>query len=847
MLSYISATGLIYLILMIHCRKFNRHQSRRSYGATHKSSYCAIKLITDPIKSYEQFYQNQYNAHHNLPAFRQVCDDLKQKVGMFALTSPLAKRFNKLLLEQIEIQSAYTIHPVKMNKFMIEYVEALFELMKKFDPTLSLDQTYHTNFTKGQLTELLKPGDNTCLYFSFEDVSDLDLIQLRPLCMYYVQLFEPTDLTTAPRKSVEGSDLNMREFVFHDLGHAYIMKIHDLWLFSESKLSPVELVKEWVNNKNRLVQQMQLVHQTDRVLYKAILLWMFDIFHDRGYQFDLAIALQQFSAEKNLRNLQTKIKHNMFNGVFDPKSADKILEAQSWLVNLTKRLLFEDNLRKIQSYEPYGFLIKRYPSVSSLRGVPEKIIFSKNKIEVGFKCGYYMTTTTIYEIELLHTKPHPLTLNQIDLLYRAAGLVDSGHAEFVVFDENLNPLNVCLESFTPLTVLKPIVLFKIERLLSLMKSQTECNFCQTKNYDLFESDNLKTDSQHLLIDTGIALLLDSVTIEKKKSNLLKYVNTDPHARFVQTTDLRAAYLRNPTSPQIGSPNPFVTLPYQMELGMVNTIDHPSVALAVSSLLSRSIDRAKESRGGYLPDDIVERAQREYVSPYALSHLWGSMGRRFVLSMPVDSQVSEIIGTALISSTKSNLFFFTNKYNNVNWHEAKQIIDSDLMVDGTKWFDRFNMPNLSDYKINSYNQLANFSVDEFHRGEGLGKFMIDSIIRHYALHNPNLQQTHSQYMICGDGLFQIADPRWLPYMLRCGFKHRAGAETFYLETESNPLPKLSSFKSNVAYNQHCGIHDLYNSPLNTEFALVDRIPRVMHLANNPLAKLQYYQLYRSFKE
>jgi len=57
---------------------------------------------------------------------------------------------------------------------------------------------------------------------------------------------------------------------------------------------------------------------------------------------------------------------------------------------------------------------------------------------------------------------------------------------------------------------------------------------------------------------------------------------------------------------------------------------------------------------------VTNAQLEYVSPWAISNLWGRNGYRFILSKKVSDTMREIIGTALISNSKDTLFFFTSK-------------------------------------------------------------------------------------------------------------------------------------------------------------------------------------------
>lgn len=109
--------------------------------------------------------------------------------------------------------------------------------------------------------------------------------------------------------------------------------------------------------------------------------------------------------------------------------------------------------------------------------------------------------------------------------------------------------------------------------------------------------------------------------------------------------------------------------------------------------------------------------------------------------------------------------------------------TNINFDLDRWFDNFALPPIRSYKPQGLNQIANFSIDENWRNNGLSKFMLSSIVKNYAVGHilasgGNLSNlSHSQYLICGDGLFQIADHSWLPVMQHVGLRHRYGAESF----------------------------------------------------------------------
>ena len=271
------------------------------------------------------------------------------------------------------------------------------------------------------------------------------------------------------------------------------------------------------------------------------------------------------------------------------------------------------------------------------------------------------------------------------------------------------------------------------------------------------------------------------------------------------------------------------------------------------LESRSIDDAKNT---YLPQTVVKTAQLQYVSPYAVSDLWGRSGYRFVLSRSVCNNKREIIGTALITEKKGTLLFYTNKYHNLRFSIMDKIIDPKLCVkDDHEWFSKFKMPEIHQYKPIGYNQLANFAVEKIGcRGMGLGKLLIEEITKNYAIKYENVTINHSQPMIYGKGLFQIADPSWRSFMLNIGFKQRYGAETFYVDKEWDRLLPVyinNQFTDIPTFNKLFGMPMLYNNidPTNLDknIHLIDRIAEVIELSKSENMKLQYFQFFYAFDD
>jgi GNAT superfamily N-acetyltransferase len=329
------------------------------------------------------------------------------------------------------------------------------------------------------------------------------------------------------------------------------------------------------------------------------------------------------------------------------------------------------------------------------------------------------------------------------------------------------------------------------------------------------------------------------------------INLNWRDRFVPTGVLRAAYLpyeasRNPTAP------PFVSFDGgDLELGIVSS-EVPAIARAVSSMLSCSLEDARNDLGGHLPTAVVQRVQRDIISPHGVARLWGTFGHRFVLSRPVDAETRELVATILVGSRRQTIFFLTGRYNNLRHSTIAQNVDFDQPDDSgpaNKWFDRFAFPEIDRFKPRSYHHIANFVVAKGHRGQGLSRFLLTALRERYARDYIDARDTpiqHCQRLLCGRGFWQIGDPPWLSRMERLGFHLRWGAESFFIEHPWAPLPPIFDDGrkiSNLEYNASFGLPALYQDtspPHASHEHLLERIDEVVRLSQDPRAKLQYFQ-------
>lgn len=335
----------------------------------------------------------------------------------------------------------------------------------------------------------------------------------------------------------------------------------------------------------------------------------------------------------------------------------------------------------------------------------------------------------------------------------------------------------------------------------------------------------------------------------------KYIDLEPEDRFVSTEVLREAYVRHDASRSPDAPR-YVPLDDGMELGIARAV--PELARAVSSLLCRSLEDARHDRGGYLPPEVVARVQSEIISPYGVAHLWGITGHRFLLSRSVGTGRSEILGTILVGRSKDTIFFFTGRYNNLRHSTMRENVDfaqPDREGSEHRWFDRFAFPEVDRFKPRAYHHVANFVIAKEHRGRGLSRLLLMQLVESYSrdhLLARGRTPAHCQHLLCGRGLWQIGDPPWLERMQRLGFYGRRGAESFFIEHDWAPLPKLFDCATgeeltHLAYNRSFGLPARYLAPppttgpgAHSDEHLDQRIPEVVRLSTEPYAKLQYFQ-------
>jgi len=224
----------------------------------------------------------------------------------------------------------------------------------------------------------------------------------------------------------------------------------------------------------------------------------------------------------------------------------------------------------------------------------------------------------------------------------------------------------------------------------------------------------------------------------------------PELRIV---DVRGAFVSN-----------VVTLDLQLGSFLLGVVDPlaEGVSASVSGLLNRSIEDARAVCGGHLPDWLVEDIRRNYISPEKVETLWASCGYRFAV---LRAESGEMIGTVHVTREHDTIFTVNRHILNVSAGEYPG------------------------FKPERAHHVVNVSVKHELRRAGIGRAMIDGILRHF------------RGLFDGDALWVQADPPWHAGLVGLGFFHDPSMDIF-LPPEAERTADLPHAIFNARYACDC---------------------------------------------
>ena len=339
------------LIISITCICIYKNRMIRTFTNSIKKKY---------MSNYARSEKMRLNQNQNI--IKKLLDDIDQRLSINSILhlpkfEEFKNKFDQKKVEATNILSNSTnMNDNNTMKFTLNYYDILYDLLEHHGTNFNKfynRKTYYSDFAKDKMSIIEQPTSYGKHLLETELSDPNDLIHLRAHCYY--PIFIPIIPKFAMTKEnydenkpliedniihfIDGDYENFREVAYHDYGHYAVMKRMDQWIFGTNSNHPLELIKEWIHNKNQIMNDVNKLKNIDYTLWRSVSLYLFDLMHDRGYQFDLPIMLQQIETNKNLDNIYSKKNNWQFGHIPYYCDYESPKKAQNYLLNLIKKLL----------------------------------------------------------------------------------------------------------------------------------------------------------------------------------------------------------------------------------------------------------------------------------------------------------------------------------------------------------------------------------------------------------------------------------------------------------------------------------------------------------------------------
>ena len=248
----------------------------------------------------------------------------------------------------------------EITNFVLDYYDTMNLLVENHDGIKY--NNYYSNFTRDNFPIIYSPSKYTNLILDDKLSNLFDIIDWRPHCVYpictpKISEFSMNKLNYEKANKlindnlthfIDGDYENFREVAFHDFGHVGVMKRLDTWLFSTSLQHPQELIRKWIKNKNIIIKRVNSLKNSNENLWNAIRLYLFDISHDHGYQFELTLLMQQLETKKNLNSIYSKMKNLQFGHLGFYCDYNLLGSARNYLLDIVGNLLRQQNISALK-------------------------------------------------------------------------------------------------------------------------------------------------------------------------------------------------------------------------------------------------------------------------------------------------------------------------------------------------------------------------------------------------------------------------------------------------------------------------------------------------------------------
>jgi hypothetical protein len=227
----------------------------------------------------------------------------------------------------------------------LKFLNLRTQVRRRENPTDAFIQSrYHEKLSASDLPLLLERWPDVILFLSFEAVGNNYFTETRVGRLHLIGATEQPEFG-------DGFLLPEIEWADHDIGHIAFMEKRDFELSQESDFDDVKSYEQFEANKKAIKDKIQTLHPANHPLADAAGLLLFEVTHERGYQYDLRQLKTQLETNKWTEVVHFKLQSNFWHN--PPVAAGNyplLEEGRKFLLKTIQAMIEEQAAGKISEF-----------------------------------------------------------------------------------------------------------------------------------------------------------------------------------------------------------------------------------------------------------------------------------------------------------------------------------------------------------------------------------------------------------------------------------------------------------------------------------------------------------------
>lgn len=224
-------------------------------------------------------------------------------------------RFKELIQEGQKLLAQGAPYKATM-RYSFQYLYALDNIFLKLHPHLAPkngEKPFHRKNAEHMFEKILSRAPDIIMYPSFRHVGTMFFANTRGVPFHIVGLHPEGCRPGEPVPFADGYEMMPSEFAWHDIGHIEFMMMRDFdYLESAGHGKPLEVVIEQWDLTRRRFKEFWNSYKSDKDMHDAIGLILFEILHERGYQFSWSLLKNQLDTPKWVEILMRKLNNGYY-------------------------------------------------------------------------------------------------------------------------------------------------------------------------------------------------------------------------------------------------------------------------------------------------------------------------------------------------------------------------------------------------------------------------------------------------------------------------------------------------------------------------------------------------------